>query len=660
MSKKPLGTSMIYVYLGLVFIALIGIRTISTPEIWSHLAQGAHNAPLSYVETDSAVNPTWLYDKLVFGLWSIGGAAALILFNVACLLAAFVLLLKVSQKWGGPLSQGFALLVSGHLIFQGLDVDPQTMMMLFIALFVYLVSTLKKPAMLFGILIPLQIIWANMHGSFLFGPFIVALAAIQAAQSSKSGKRKKAQKPSAGLLGGVAVACLLATLANPYLAKLYGQIVAEMQTPYPAYWVSLLREYFQIPSTDPLTFLVLILGAGGLITLKKRLPVMLTTLAIIGAFLVIRSTYTAQLFVALAFPFIVLSFSAIGEYLSGSFKTLLGKREKLLEPVTQVVFVLLIVLSLIPVVGNCAYTQIGSTSKFGLGIQDELYPSGAEALINDPAFPEIAINLAADGGYLAFNYNRKIFVDYRPGHYDRELLNNLDLMLRGNSKAYDTLFDKYRPEAIILNTLNPVAAQGVVTLLSRRIWKLAYFDGTTAILLLNTEELAPLINNKEAQAAGLAKLEAAKEKYAAKVNKGCRAGIPAELIGAGKIFLAFNRPEQSEAIFSLLLQGNEKIPSAWIGLGNSQLMLKKFDAATEALATATELAPNNLQAWLSYANACKFSGNTEEANRAIETVKQLVDKIKSSNTEEEQTALPEPSINDEQKNQSLLDIKVPE
>jgi tetratricopeptide (TPR) repeat protein len=589
-----------------------------------------------------------------------GGASALILFNIACLLAAFVLLLQVSKKWGGPLSQGFALLVSGHLIFQGLDVGPQTMMMLFIALFVYLVSTLKKPALLFGVLVPLQILWANMHGSFLFGPFIIALAAIQAGQVSKAGKRKKMQGPSAGLLGGLAAACLVSTLANPYLAGLHGQIIANIKAPYPAYWVSLFREYFQIQTTDPLVFFVLILGAGGLITLKKRLPIMLTTLAIVGAFLVFRSTYTAQLFVALAFPFMVLSFSAIGEYLGGSFKTFLGKREKMLEPIAQGVFALLVLLSLIPVVGNCAYTRIGSASSFGLGIQDELYPSGAEAIIGDPAFPDKCINLAADGGYLAFNYpGKKIFIDYRPGRYDSELLENLKGMMLGSSKAYDTLFEAYRPEAFIINTLNSDAAQGVVTLLARRIWKLAYFDGTTAILLLDKEELAPLINNKEAQAAGLAKLEAARKEYAAKVGKGCRAGNSAELIGAGKIFLALNRPGQSKEIFSLLLQGNDKMPGAWIGLGNSQLMLKEFDAAMESLKTATELSPNNLFVWSSYATACKFAGDTGELQRAVEKAKQLIEKNKAEAPEEE-AATPEPAIGEDDQPKSLQDITVPE
>ena len=229
-------------------------------------------------------------------------------------------------------------------------------------------------------------------------------------------------------------------------------------------------------------------------------------------------------------------------------------------------------------------------------------------------------------------------------------------MMLGNTEAYDTLFEKYRPEAFIINTLDSTSAQGIYTLLARGMWKLAYFDGITAILLLNKEEFAPLLNNTEAQAAGLARLEAARAAYAAESGKKCRAGNPAELIGSGKIFLALNRPEESKAIFALLLQSNGTIPGAWIGLGNSQLMLKEFDAAMESLDTATRLVPNSLQAWISYANACKYAGKTEDYERAVETAKKLIEKNKTDEPEKE-TALPEI---EEPANQSLQDLKIPE
>lgn len=632
MSKKPFEASTIYVIFGLLLIAIIGLRTISTPEIWTHLAQGQNNVPISFLESDNAVNTTHLYDKLAYTAWNIGGAPLLIILNIAGLLGSFLLLIQVSKKWGGGLSQGFALLISAHLIFQTLDVGPQVPMMLFIALFLYLVTTTKNPAILFGALIPLQIIWTNMHGSFLYGPIILALTAFQASQQNKGSSRKANYTITTGTYGILAAALLIATLINPYFLKLHVQVVANIQSPAPSYWSSLFIEYFQIPALKPLILFVMILGAAGLITLKKRLPTVLTTLAIFGAFLVWTSPQASLLFVVLAFPFMVLSLTSISEYINSSLSSILGKQAKLLAPATGVVFALLIILSLVPIVGNSTYVKTGSASNFGLGIQENLYPAGAEGILTHPDFPVKTINLAADGGYLAFKYGRKCFVDYRSGRYDKELLKSLNSMMLGNRKAYDELYEEFRPEAIIINTLAPSSAQGIVTLLSRKIWKLVYFDGTTAILMQNKEKFAAILNNTTAQQAGLAQLEKARADYATKSGS-CRAGNPAELIGSGKIYLAFNRPAESKAIFSLLLQGNGRIPGAWIGLGNSQLLLNEFDAAVQSLVVATKQAPDNLMAWISYATACKYAGLTEERDRAIQKARALADRNKPEEAE---------------------------
>lgn len=658
MSKKLSGGSNLYVILGLIFIAIIGLRTISTPEIWTHLALGQDNSALSFIEGESFVNTTWLYDKLAFMLWKIGGASLLIIMNVIGLLASFVLLIQVSRKWGEGLAQGFALLIVGHLIFQTLDVGPQVIMMLFIALFLYILNTTKNPALLFGALIPLQIIWANMHGSFLYGPIIVALAAVQASQTNKvasSRKKGKGQAPQPSLLGILAVALLIATIVNPDLLKMHGQVIANIKSPAPIYWSSLFIEYFQIPALKPLILFVMILGAAGLITLKKKLPLVLTTLAIYGAFMVWTSPQTAMLFAVLAFPFIVLSLTSISEYIHNSMESMLGKNIKFVAPVTGGILILLLIISIVPIIGNKAYVKTGSASVFGLGAQENLYPNELEAILKHPAFPEKAINLAADGGYLAFNYGRKCFVDYRSGTYDKEVLEELNGTMLGSKKSYDALYEKYRPEAFIINTLSPASAQGITTLLRHRIWKLAYFDGTTAVLLLNKEEFKDILTDTAIQKAGLAKLEKARAAYA-ELGGSCRNGNPAELIGSGKIYLAFNRPEEAKAVFALLLQGHGTIPGAWIGLGSSQLMLKEFDAAVRSLQVATEQAPHSLLAWAKYAEACSYAGLTDERDEAIAKAKKLAER--NQKKDEEDKPVEEEKI--PVKEQSLLDISVPE
>ena len=75
MSKKPFSAELIYAVLGLVFIALISIRTISTPEIWTHLAQGKTGTDISFIQAENYVNTTHLYDRLAYVLWNAGGPA---------------------------------------------------------------------------------------------------------------------------------------------------------------------------------------------------------------------------------------------------------------------------------------------------------------------------------------------------------------------------------------------------------------------------------------------------------------------------------------------------------------------------------------------------------------------------------------------------------
>ena len=664
MSKKTFGLN-IPVVLGLLFIAITGLRTISTPQIWSHLALGHTNAPLSYVE-QQLVNTTWLYDKLAFLVWNIGKAPLLTLLNIVGLLATFILLIQIAKKWGGPLCQGFALLIAGHLIFQGLDVGPEVIMVLNIALFVYLLNTLTKTSQLFAILVPLQILWTNMHGSFLYGPLLTILFAIEAIQREKNAKRtKKKSGITSSTYGMLAAALFVATLINPYFFKTHIQVIAEIKSPQPVYYSSLLIEFFQCPPLKPLILFSMVLGAAGLITLKKRLPTMLTTVAIYSAFLVWTSPRMALLFSALAFPFMVLSFNSISEQLMNTLRTVMGKSAKHLQPITAGILIALLLISIGGIVTNQTYAKTGSASKFGLGMEEKLYPSGIEKIINDPAFPpaEKTLNLPADGGYLAFHYpNRKVLIDYRSGRYSEELIDDITAVIRGEKTSCTGMKDDV--EAMIINTLDSSAAEGIAKLLkqgrlvlgnyssykdwkNKTQWNLTYFDGTTAILIRNSEEqYGNIINNTEIQKEGLEKLEAARKKYATAVEKGAlfSAGNSPEVVGAAKVFLALGQYKEAKSLFALLLKNRKDVPSAWIGLGESQLQLgiasgKGLEEATTYLKTATTLLPNSPQAWFAYSAACKKYAEslenpgqkskwTAEAQQAGEKAKALAEKFK--------------------------------
>ncbi|MDD3275915.1 MAG: hypothetical protein PHP93_02575, partial [Kiritimatiellales bacterium] len=111
-NKKSLGV--ILVVFGLFLLALTGIRTISSPDIFTHIALGqAHSVKadtLAYTMAGKQwINLNPLYNSLVALLWSLGGAGLVTLVHVLAVTAAFVLMLNFGRKWGGSLSQGLAL-----------------------------------------------------------------------------------------------------------------------------------------------------------------------------------------------------------------------------------------------------------------------------------------------------------------------------------------------------------------------------------------------------------------------------------------------------------------------------------------------------------------------------------------------------------------------
>ena len=607
------------VILGLVFIALIATRTISTPEIWTHLAQGKTNAPLSYLNTqdstasyaknttgiyDTSVNTTHLYDKITYSLWNMGGATALILTNILLLLATFILLIRTSMKWGGALSQGFALLLCGHLLFKNIDVGPQTVAMLFTALFIYLYSTIKKPALLFAIIIPLQILWANLHPSFVLGAIITIFFAIDTWKTAKVKTRNHLPKTSSNKIWILALLLFIVPLLNPSFHHLYKQLFLNLEHQAPFYTSTLLHHFYLIPNSKPLIFFTLVLGAAGLVSYKKTLPFFITALAIFGVIIVWGMPQISYLFVALSFPFIVLSFSTVGTSLAKSIKSFIKTPDKIFLPTSLALFLLLFLLSIFPILTNAAYRNIASTSSVGFGMEEALYPNDLDALFSDPSFPNKIINTPFNGGYIAFHYNKNIFVDFRSGRYPIDLLIDLEKMLTGDHAASNKIIEKYRPEALIINTIEFPSSQGITQLLNTKIWKLVYFDGSTVVLLQNNKKFDSLLNNKKLQQAGIDKINQDLKSLNQKVESGKQTELYPRLIGAANVYLAFNRPKQSEELFKRLLQSDPSLLVAQIGLGKSQYFLKNFKGALKNLEHATQKDPNNLVVWIFYADTC--------------------------------------------------------
>ncbi len=431
---------------------------------------------------------------------------------------------------------------------------------------------------------------------------------------------------------------LLATVINPYGLALHTYIVKhinELLIPQFYVFVSPFRPYFEQPAMRSLLTLMLLIGAGGLITLKKRLPPVLTSLAIIGSLIMIRSLYFSVPFVYFAFPFLALSIQAIGEATAQATEPLLGKNSHYLKKVMHVAVLIFIAVAIWSNISNSIYARSGSASKFGLGFTKNITPANyIDEIVNHPKFPIDILNMPFDGAYLSYKFPSKKFAcDLRNDLFSEKNLSNLNLALLGNNDEWKDLTSEYNPKALILNNFS-MQSPLILKQFIKREWKLIYFDGAYSILVSPNSEIADIAKEFNGAKKGLESLNAELNQYNKNSDSLIYKPNSPQLIGAGASFLALNRYKEANAVYATILENNHFMKSAWLGYGQSLLGLREFEKASKALEEAVKVMPNNKQALIGLGQAYRLSKNEagfKFVEKRLEKMNSQSDKNKSAN-----------------------------
>jgi len=653
MDRKKIWTRTLLI-LGFVIITLAGFHTISNPEIFTHIALGqAENgsAPtLSYtMENQQWIDLHPLYNKLASLLWAIGGTGLITLFHVTIVMIAFMLMLRLGRNWGGALSQGLTLLLCTWLIIPVFNPGPTAFFLLFTALFMTLLYRIKNGILLSALLLILQVLWTHMHPSFLLGPLLILISAIENGQRTHPVSRTSIATPLTKRLFALAGIALLITVINPNLLHLHRHIFANWKVltgTEGLEWISLFSNGFPQNFMSRLLLFALVLGAGGLITLQKKLPLMITATALIGAFLTVLSIGALPAFTVLAFPFLILSFSAIGEYLTRTLSGMVRMTQEMWVQIMTLVTLTLMVVTLAALITNSAYTNMGSASQFGLGLQKDAFPVSAAAILDREDFPKRMINIPHDGGYLAVQHpQHKVFCDTRISFYSPNFYKMLNQALLGQSGAWKALLSDWDPHAMVLNGV----WQGAGALANRLIsaqnkegvprWKLVYFDGATLILVRNLPEYETLINDPSIQQDGSKLLKIAQQKYQAGNQGLFKTGNSSRLIAAGSLYLALNRPAEAEAIYSLLVQHSPRMATAWLGLGQSLIFQKQLTKGLQSIEKAASMTPRNAQIWIALLQAYQMKNDEPNIRKATEKLNKFF-QADQATIEQQETAKP--------------------
>ncbi len=209
-------------FLSLTF--LLGVFPLKDVDFWWHLKTGdliraTGEIPKNDLYTFTVPDRPWVdlhwgFQVLLSAGYDVGGVVGL---NVAkCVVTTVAILLLITAKrkewpyWAMVTAWLPALVLLGGRMY----IRPETMTLLYLAVFLAILFRWEQYPRL-GFLLPIiQVLWVNTQGLFIFGPFLIAVALLAAA--TRPGALDQSRRSWWKLALIIAVLDGIACLVNPY------------------------------------------------------------------------------------------------------------------------------------------------------------------------------------------------------------------------------------------------------------------------------------------------------------------------------------------------------------------------------------------------------------------------------------------------------------
>jgi hypothetical protein len=450
----------------------IGRHLINGREIVSQNWQVLFENTFSYTMPEqSFINHHWLSGVVFWVFYNINGFFSLHIFHTLILivfLMMFFNFLRLKSSW----NVSFVLSLLALVFFATrTEVRPESFGLIFTMIYLTIThhiqktNELKWPTILSIILI--QILWVNLHISFVFGLFILGLFTlleIGTIQSLNTKVRKK--------LVILAVILGLSSLLNPNtvqgalspftIFQNYGYKVFENQN----LWF--LRNFYK----GPIITLYYLVSASiiGLFVAFPKISIFEKTLAITGIFLGFTALRNIPLFVIFTFPFLSIALKEMSMSLKSKISVEQPRLTNLLVMIVPLTALWLMLSS------HPFFQNRKPGFNFGL-IENQQETIGF--LKNLPPSSKIFNNYDV-GSALVFSLypEKRVFVDNRPEAYSSSFFQDLYIPLQNSEVIWEQAQQKFQFTHIVFGhrDITPWAQTFVKNRLRDDDWKIVYID----------------------------------------------------------------------------------------------------------------------------------------------------------------------------------------
>ena len=499
--------------------AAFALRRLDDFDTWWHLAAGrwivTHGSvpstdTLSFTVPENAwINLQWLYEVLLYGLYSVGGADLLVIASVLCFSASAGMTAVAARRGLGGLGIGVLMLWAAMTANERFLIRPEMATFVLLPTVQWLVAGARDrdPRRLWW-LVPAMMAWVNLHSLFILGAAVIAagMASSLAAQwlPLPAGWREDAElsPDSRRTLIMAGSAALLATLCNPYFLRgvafpfeLVSRIdgsngvflaIGEFRPPFSGYFPTLALGSYQVYFGFSIVVVGLALLVRALAAPRRDHAgpsIDIGSVAVFAAlaYLSTLARRNVGVFVIGAVPVVAAALSVL---LPSLLQRIPARVRAGSAVAARGLFLGCCALIVAYVASNGWYARTNETHEFGLGTFEVNFPIHAAEFMREQSIPGPMFNDLTSGGYLAWDdpTGGGVYIDGRLEVYDAPFF----------SHYMDTLSDQRRwfAEAEKLDIQSVVLFHRwgnrhrlIRTLAQHADWMLVYVDEAVVVFV---------------------------------------------------------------------------------------------------------------------------------------------------------------------------------
>jgi len=491
------STRSLLIFIVLVVIFVTALQPITDPDFWWHLKTGEyivqnHGIPHTDIFSSTRlgsewITHEWLSEVVMYGVFRVAGFGGLIVFFAVLVTASFwVVYIRFQSRVGHPFVAAFALMLGAAATTLVWGARPQIFTLLLASIFLYILDNYysRKSDKAIWLLVPLMVLWVNLHAGWLLGLVLIALTLFGVLLDVLFGTESRATlRERAPALLGVLVACSAAICVNPSTTQMYlyplNTVSARVFMRYVEEWKS---PDFHQPHFQAVLILLLATFFFLAISPKRERPGRLLLL-LATSFAMLRFGRNVPFFSLVATPLMAEHlWEWVKEQTWASRLTASTETNAAKPSIPQIAMNSLIVIVALSLCGLAARQAAKKQSS----TEEQNFPKAAVDYMQVHRLPQPIFNDYAWGGYLIWRLypDYPVFIDGRADVFGEKLVEQF-IEVHDGKPRWRELLQQFGTQTVLVERDSAIAS----LLSDDSRWQKVFEDKQSVILVRKEQQL---------------------------------------------------------------------------------------------------------------------------------------------------------------------------